>query len=434
MSKSLWLEYEPVSQPASKDPVERMTWCALRIRIGERFVTRVWDKSTRAERMALYVPAFPIAEWIAANWWFLWNEGKRQADSWNWGMRHCLRGADSALLLPALSLFNDGKCQHASWVADLEGALPHMPAEFVSFGDEVLDPVQSCHALSQFVSDTLDRVRDLDVERVRELRSLWRAIRSADKEETDFCRLSGRVGVDPYNPDEMTDELAKLIVTEFQESDSPLVTDLLDVAEPSTLGQQWQWINKTNSALGLGPRCSDVRFPMPKRDLVPPQFGYELARTIRNVAELSESSRVDSIERLSEPVLRSTFRVENMNHVPGTGIKSLIGQTSSQDIVAAGPQPPREEDQRFLAARSLYQAVVTSRPSQRLVTDSLAWDQRASRAFAAELLAPQQALKNRVSHSVADQILVEELAKQFGVRTIVIEKQLENVGIAISTD
>ena len=47
MSKSLLLEYDPIDQPASADPVERRTWCTLRIRVGHRFVSRIWDKTIR---------------------------------------------------------------------------------------------------------------------------------------------------------------------------------------------------------------------------------------------------------------------------------------------------------------------------------------------------------------------------------------------------
>ena len=434
MSKSLSLEYEPIDQPAAKDPVERITWCALKIRIGDRFVTQVFDKTTRLPRTALYVPAFPIAEWIATNWWFLWSEGQRTSDPWEWRRRHCLRAADSALLIPSLTLFNDGKSQRAKWDSDPDGSLPHMPAEFVSSGDEVLDIAQSRRALIEFVDDTLGRVRNLDDPRVSDLRSLWKAIRSADKEEEDFCTLSGRLGVDPYDRDEMTDDLASFLETEFKDFDSPLVTDLVDVAQPDTLRDQWQWILRTNKELSIGPYRSDPSFSFPSRSVSPPQFGYELARQSRSIADRSDEQKIDTVEKLADPILKKTFRVEDRNHLPGNGIQSLIGQTAPSELISVGPRANHEHSRRFLTSRSLYHAITNTRSSQRLVTEANSWDQQASRAFAAELLIPQQAIRNRIYRSVADQPIIDELSNDYCVSTHVIELQLKNMKISIAND
>ena len=64
------------------------------------------------------------------------------------------------------------------------------------------------------------------------------------------------------------------------------------------------------------------------------------------------------------------------------------------------------------------------------MTRAFTWDQQASRAFAAELLAPQAALIARAPGN-ADPSKVEELAKEFGASTVLIEKQLENAGVTL---
>src|SRR5271154_3957166 len=74
VSRSLLFEYAPIDQPAATDPVERSTWCSLRIRVGERYASRIWDKTLQSERTSLYLPAFPVAVWIGENWWSLLNE------------------------------------------------------------------------------------------------------------------------------------------------------------------------------------------------------------------------------------------------------------------------------------------------------------------------------------------------------------------------
>ena len=67
----------------------------------------------------------------------------------------------------------------------------------------------------------------------------------------------------------------------------------------------------------------------------------------------------------------------------------------------------------------------TNNTSPRLVTKAYTWDQRASRAFAAELLSPADALRDEV-HDGVSPAKVDELAHKFRVSPWVIEHQLKN--------
>ena len=67
------------------------------------------------------------------------------------------------------------------------------------------------------------------------------------------------------------------------------------------------------------------------------------------------------------------------------------------------------------------------------MTDAYTWDQQVSRAFAAELLAPRNALTARTPEQ-ADRAMVEELARAFETSTILIEKQLANAGVTLVDD
>ena len=111
---------------------------------------------------------------------------------------------------------------------------------------------------------------------------------------------------------------------------------------------------------------------------------------------------------------------------------AIVGQSPAGDVISAGPMSLHPYSQRFLVARSLYHVLVTSRESQRLVTRAYSWDQKASRAFAAELLAPQRALIKRLGSTPADPQAIETLGKEFGASSMVIEKQLQNAGVPLS--
>ena len=178
MSKSLLFECDPVDQPAATDPVERETWCALGIRVDRRIVSTIWDKSLQSERTHLYLPAFPIAEWLVQNWWSLLNElccsetvpkSAIGANQVKWIRRHCLRSANSALMLPALYLFHDGQSLRAEWQSDPPRSMPNMPGEFIADGADELDTNATKESLTQFIHSVLGRVTHVDDERVREL-------------------------------------------------------------------------------------------------------------------------------------------------------------------------------------------------------------------------------------------------------------------------
>src|SRR5437764_6589422 len=192
MSRSLSVECDPIDQPAAIDPVERRTWCALRIRVGGRTVTRMWDKALQEQRSLIYLPAFPMAEWVVTNWWTRLNEPSPTAElpkpcsaRLPWIKRHCLRSAESGLLLPALYLFNDGRGIRAEWQADERDSLPNMPGEFVDSGFDHVSIDATADALGRFVSEILRPLEGSHDDRVDQLNSHWQVIQATDAQEAE---------------------------------------------------------------------------------------------------------------------------------------------------------------------------------------------------------------------------------------------------------
>jgi hypothetical protein len=229
----------------------------------------------------------------------------------------------------------------------------------------------------------------------------------------------------------MTEALAQFLENSITNIEEPLLRDLTEVGRPDSIEQQWLWVRKVSQDLELGPNSVELPFALPPPYLSPPEFGYQLARKVRVTADI-ETEPLRSVEEAARPLVHGQFRMEDRNHIPGQGILAIVGQSSSGDVVSAGPMSQNPFNQRFLAARSLYHALVTNEVSQRLVTRAYSWDQKASRAFAAELLAPQRLLVKRLASTTADLQIVDMLSKEYGASTMVIEKQLENAGIPLS--
>jgi hypothetical protein len=358
VSKYLLFESDPIDQPAAADPVERLTWCALRIRVGQRFVSRIWDKSLQSERTHLYLPAFPVAQWLVENWWSLFNElcptdkvptSVTSETQLKWIKRHCLRSADSALMLPAVYVFHDGQTLCAQWQPDIPGSMPNMPGEFITDGAEPLETNSTRESLTNFINDCLSRISQVRDSRVVQLAEQWKAIQGADVDEQQFCSLAGRMGTDPYDDGEMTEELVRFL--EQASPEDPLVRDLTEVAHREFVVEQWSWLTRVAAELGLGPNPLDVPFDIPSRDLSPPLFGYELAGTVRALAQVSPQSPLDSVEAVAHRATGRTLRFEERNHVPGQGVRAVVGR-SAGDMVCAGPAPSRADSRRFLLAEA----------------------------------------------------------------------------------
>ncbi len=67
----LSFDWDWMDAPGVNGPELAATWARLRIKAGKSTVTRVLDERAKTVREHLYVPLYPMAEWLAANWWFL---------------------------------------------------------------------------------------------------------------------------------------------------------------------------------------------------------------------------------------------------------------------------------------------------------------------------------------------------------------------------
>ena len=83
-----WVDAEGINGPELS-----ATWASLRIRAGDSIVTRVLDGRVKTVRDFVYVPLYPLAEWLATNWWFLTHEMENPAKEGNpeFHRRHALR-------------------------------------------------------------------------------------------------------------------------------------------------------------------------------------------------------------------------------------------------------------------------------------------------------------------------------------------------------
>ena len=92
------IDWEPVD--ASIRAAElRATWCRFELWVDRNCVTLVEDSSTKSVRHGCSVSLYPVAEWIAFNWWSLCCDGREDGPPAQLARRN-LRSAGDGFLWP----------------------------------------------------------------------------------------------------------------------------------------------------------------------------------------------------------------------------------------------------------------------------------------------------------------------------------------------
>ncbi|NLS95812.1 MAG: hypothetical protein GXX96_27065 [Planctomycetaceae bacterium] len=425
--------------PGVKDPVLAATWARLEIRdesAGEpRWLSQVIRSTTSSVGRGVYGSMFPLAEWIVENWWFLFHESCRVPELSSgrllagnpkqriWIQRHNLLAAREGGALPDLTIFRDGGTLVFKWVPDPDHDESIRPVRFVGQGTALFEPVDVERSLHQFVEAVLERLVGLADDSADRLRENWRAICRSREVESELCSWSASLGLDPYDEKELTDDLAEVMQSRLSKLPSDLQHDLVEVAADSTLVSDLNWLEEALSGVFVGTRTSTgTRMVMPA---TAHQAGYDRAAHIGRQFSLPQAP-IGNLPELLHEHLDWPVPEQQIVTIEGTrAISALAGRDRHNNPRVVGPSLGHWAD-RFRLARSVY-FLTDAAGSQcpRLITRAYTWDQRASRAFAAELLAPAESLRARVGDVVSvDE--VDQLAREYDVRPNLIEHQIRN--------
>jgi hypothetical protein len=345
-----------------------------------------------------------------------------------WLHRHCLRSADSGLLLPQACFYNDGRSICIKWTADEQESCPQMPGHFVESGLVRISPDEAQLSLREFVANVISRVESLDDQRVARMRANWKAIVEADPAEVEFCRAAGQMGMDPYQSSDWDPLVVSLLESGIGgDTERPIVGDFLKAVDLAVAVDVWKWVKGVENDLSIGKSPQNQAIAeLPASNAA--TLGYQMARQVRDTAALGPGEPVNSIEAVARKLDIAALSFDDRNHLPSTNVRAVVGWDPSRRAVIAGPKPGRQDSLRFLEARGLFLAAWNCQHSARLITDAHTWDQRAARAFAAELLAPRKDLvADLANNSTGD--VIGRIAEKYLVGARVVEHQLNNANV-----
>jgi hypothetical protein len=429
MSEAFTVRIEWLDAPGVSTPELASTWARYEIWVGDRCVTQV-EESDGTFRRSVYGSLYPLAEWVAANWWVLGHDIRPSAVEsryWTWPSvraqpwltQHNLRAAGDGMAWPNLTLVPEGEITRAVWVPDRDRAFG--PVRFVSVGDAWARSEEVTEGLARLVDHVMDRLVEAGLPKTR-LSEEWVTVADTDDDEAAFCRIVARLGLDPYSIDDQT---AADVLDVADRLPVELAGDFFDNADPRALRRAAVWTRRAldlattaaakarNTLQPLYEAASTDSFALPVNRERPWTTGYRMARQVRQALEVPSIDRFD----ISPWVGKTTSSQDS------GGIQGVVAVTQSRcGLVQGGSQTG------FGQARALGR--VLTRPQQQsfILSAARGYDERVAGAFAAELLAPADGIRQALDAlgGRLDDAALDAVARRFGVSPLVIRHQYEN--------
>jgi len=405
------------------------TFADLEIHVGETCITQhvATDEDDKRVYDALRRPLYPIAEWLAGNWWNLFYETITQGktEEADYVHRHNLRYGRDGFALPDVEFRPEGDTVSVRWEnSDLE----YYRTKFIEDGHVHIQTESLKRAISHFLDSVDDRLKARDIDDTP-FQAEWDAIRSADEEEAVFCRAAARLGLYPY---QVSDAQEAAILEVAEHIPDGLYPAFFGAAQPEMLVAQAQRLSDILTVL----RDLDVRadqllelkreFPRHTSGLPPWEEGYAYAQSARDLLDLN-GARFDSTPELAEAFgLPSNGEYQSIQEYNSGNLFEALVAVGRNDVPGFALDKERDENKRFALCRSVFEYLITTHEDPLLITRERTERQQRNRAFAAEFLSPSALLSEAVSGRSVDDEEVSRLAEAFGVSPFVVHYQLKN--------
>lgn len=422
----LTFDIEWIEPESTEIPEFGATWAALRIFVDEHCVTRFYDRHTNSVRKTLILPLYPLAEWIAGHWWnLLYETVVPDRGATDYPRRHNLRYGREGFALPDLQCTPAGASVSMEWTA---ADLNHYGVEFLGSGQAWVERADVEYELARVLDTVTQRLEQNDL-RETPLQKEWADIQSADTDERDFCEAAARLGFYPYDVPSSQEET---ILNVAESLPQELYSAFFGAAQPARITDQAERLVEILQTLQRldqhASRLPELREEVAsyQSQYAPWKEGYEYARMLRR-----EHFGEDALFQTTEDVAQAFF-------LDGNGATGRVREYDSGRLFDAlvvndnrgGPgfalDKHRDDAKKFALCRGLFEYLNAPNGQPLLVTREQTEQQQRNRAFAAEFLAPSSLLSEAISGHTADEEVVEDLAEEFGVSSLVIQHQLEN--------
>jgi hypothetical protein len=400
----------------------------LRLQVGDINLTEHEDTFSRTIRQEVLVSAYPLAFWLAANWWRLFHEPRppeRLRPSTEWRLAHEWPAANAGTIWPAVVMASEGDTIQfqasiaAGWRQQSIRYLNTLPVP-VSIPREQVEAL-----LDAFIASVLSRLEAWDGIHT-ELLDLWQEVKDERKDEDSsrYRRLEACLG---YDPDEAPEALMGQAMLLAATMGPHTFSEIAPVYGRSGKGkvlslQQLQQLLES-PALEARLQVVEVVLQKPIQSRAPWRQAQQLAHALRQHLGLSN-------EPIPTALLCDLFGLS-----PQTFESTLPPRR--QPIAIAVPGPTGQialhlrkfypSARRFELARCLGDALINgSRPESWYVSSDIpTYRQKIQRAFAAEFLCPAEGAMEQLCGDYSEPA-VEQVAERFGVSPEIVENLIAN--------
>ena len=434
--RSFRFEYDWVDAENANGPELSATWASLRIVVYDSIVTRVVDNRAKTVRDSIYVSIYPLAEWLATNWWFLATEypNREKLIDPEFLRRHSLISGREGYALPDLKITSYGGRTNLIWN---RCAPEWTKVEFLEQGRASVGSEDFRQACAELIEGVVRRLEAVGIQDTL-LQNEWHAIQrtETDREEREFCETVAGLGWDPYDLEETQIE----DVLSMAEALGELTDEAVQVVDPKSLLQQSSDLISAievskKRQLPLHHLNSDKNGPefvQASGGTLPWEIGYQQAQHLRQQLHL-DGQPIPTMEKLGsalgvdgelvEEITKPNDILANMPLIDG--VVTINDDQNASFAFRRSSDPGR----RFAFCRGISE-VISFPLHGGMLTQSYSERQQRNRAFAAEFLAPSFSLRERITRQVVDDEEVEDLAEEFGVSPFVINHQIDNHQIA----
>jgi hypothetical protein len=398
----------------------------LAIKIGSDFATK-FRTDNNNEGDQLLVPTYGLAEWIASNWWSLLFEPPKDEyfqEDFDFRSRHWLGSARNGFALPDLWFCPAGE------KIEIIGSAAHLRFARLDFLVEISDVVVGVavlrDALHRFVQRVITRL-DERGRRITPLHELWGAVRDTGPDAEEYCQLVGSLGLSPYEEHPDIDDILNRV---YERLDPGIVRDLCNAADEKTFSSLAELAIGVAESLDSGQeaRLAELLAVGLPPDQAPHawQWGRQAADRVRREFHISNADPQGGQRFLA------TLGLDSVTSV-GAGHTERIkgGVKRHNDRMQVAIFDDMEPQRRFAAARAAFLGWAHAVDDSHLLTTAITRDQQASRAFAAEMLAPAGYIRTRAANRVLSDHAVREIAQALNAPAGAVSYQARHAGIHV---
>ncbi len=389
-----------------------------------------YETESGDKNSCLHIPTYYFVEWLALNWWsFLYEPRKsdREEVEQEFRSRHWLGAARNGFALPDVMFSPAGdKIEIVARSTFLRFAKLNFIENLTA--TVATESVRS--EFSKFISEILARLSEKGLTESL-AHEAWERVTQTTKEEEEYCRLIGSMGLYPYADHPEVDQDLEKIANRITQS---MLTDLCEATSVGNFNRVVDLVENVSQVLD---RAQPVRInellkankPMDTTQRAY-EWGYRAADTARAVLDISHEDPSGAgafFEKLKiDPSISESSDSSNGTILSGAVIRdnddmrlSLVGTNKAQ--------------RKFAAARSAFLTWSGDKKSSKLVTSARTRDQQASRAFAAELLVPEKYLNKRLGNRTEiSSFEVDKISEEMQVAPTVVYHQARNHGYHIA--